>query len=91
MIQLFKLKKMETYNVPKGKLTTFIDAPRWCKVSKFLRELAFELNLEIELTSEKYFLSERVYVTAHGTKPELEKFNEIVKKAIDDWNNDKND
>ena len=75
----------------KGIFITDINAPRWVKLPRRLRDLAFEMDLEIKLFSEKSLLRERVHFTVYGVKSRLEKFKEILEEVMNDWNDTKND
>ena len=71
---------------PEGELKSYIDAPRWAKVPKFLRQLAFELDLKIDIDVEKSLLRERTYFTVYGKKSQLEKFKNVFEVAIANHN-----
>ena len=74
------------YEDLEGKLESYMDAPRWAKVPKFLRKLAFELDLQIDIDVEKSLLRERTYFTVYGKKSQLEEFKNMYELAMENYN-----
>jgi hypothetical protein len=70
----------------RGSFKTYIDAPRWTKVPKFLRDLAFNLDLKIDIEVDKSLLRERTYFTVYGLVSKLEEFREVLEDSIKNYN-----
>ena len=59
-------------------IRSWIDGPKWERLSTFLRTLASDLDLEITIEKEKGILFERIFYTVIGEEEDLEKFRGLL-------------
>lgn len=69
-----------------GRIRSSIEAPRWAKLPTFLRELAWRLDCEIEVQSEKGWIRETVMFEVRGTEEKLVAFKQNLEKATAEYN-----
>lgn len=62
------------------------EGPRWAKVPSFLRDLAWRLNLRIEIETEKGWFRERVRARVHGPVDAVKEFERQYDDAVRDYN-----
>ena len=61
------------------------EAPRWAKVSNFIREAAFKYDLECKLIVDKGILRESGRFSVTGSSDNINKFKRIFGAAIRDY------
>lgn len=70
----------------KHNVTGHIESPRWAKLPEYIRKLAMDLDLDIELQVEKRLINETVFFTVRGATDELMHFKITLCRATEEWN-----
>jgi hypothetical protein len=64
----------------------YIKAPRWAGLQSALKRYAWLQNFDIDIISEKGFITEEIYFTIDGTQNQIEQFKKDFIKAVADYN-----
>lgn len=70
-----------------GTLKSMIEAPRWAGASKFIKNLAWELGLELQIEVDKGFIRETVRYKVSGTESKLRNFQRIFEQSCAEYQN----
>lgn len=65
-----------------GTLKSWIEAPRWAGASKFIKNLAWELGLQLQIDIDKGFFTETVRFKVSGTESKLKQFSNTYANSI---------
>lgn len=62
-----------------------IEAPRWARFPKALRNLCFEMGLDLDMEVERGWLREMIRIRVSGAETELAKLQYAVYATIDEY------
>lgn len=68
------------------KYKNIIDGPRWARIDKAVKKLAWLLDLKCEVIRTTSFLKETVHFTVEGPANQVEKFRVRLNQAVEDYN-----
>jgi len=60
-------------------------APRFARIPSFMKTLAWELGVTLDIDVDKFFLRETIRFQACGDSEKVERFADALNKAIDEW------
>lgn len=66
-------------------LKSYIEAPRWAGVPSFLKQLAWKLNLKLDITEDKCLLTTIVYFKLQGDDSNIHKAKQIIEQSIKEY------
>ena len=69
------------------KFKGYIEALKCAGVPSFTRELAFTLNLQLDINVEKGIIREVTFFEVSGDKYNINMFKKMLKKSIDEYQN----
>lgn len=64
-----------------------LSGPRWARIESALRNIAWDMGLEIRTEADRCWLTETVRFEVSGPDREVNIFVNAVKGAADEWNN----
>jgi hypothetical protein len=65
-----------------GYIKSTYEAPKWAEVSTFIKNTAWNLNLECEIEVDKGWFRENGRYKVSGSVEKLDKFKQLFKEAI---------
>ena len=65
---------------------SWVEGPRWAKLSRMLRQAAFDLNLDISIDQDKGWIREVVYYSVTGPVDKIREFNSTIMEAVRNYN-----
>ena len=68
-----------------GSIKSTWEAPRWAKVSSFIRDVAWHLGLECEINVDKGLIRERGRFKVSGEENKLKTFKKALASAIKEY------
>ena len=69
-----------------GKMKTYLTAPRWAKVPSYVKRLAFNLDLELNITVDVGILTETVYIRVSGDDENIKLFAKNLEDSVEEFN-----
>jgi hypothetical protein len=63
-----------------------IEASRFAKVPRLLRDVAWYLDVKLEMDIDKGWFSETIWYKVIGEESKVKQFNELVIKSIEEYN-----
>jgi hypothetical protein len=69
-----------------GSIKAIIKGPRWARCDEFLKDLTFQMGLEIQVERDTCLLRESVRYKVKGMKSELVLFEREVNSVLSEWN-----
>jgi hypothetical protein len=68
------------------KFTSWIECPRWVKMTTLLKQMAIMSGLDIEIQEDKGLLTETVFFTIKGTERKIIEFDKFLRESINKYN-----
>ena len=69
----------------KSKYKSSMTAPRFARIPSFMKTLAWELGITLDIDVDKFFLREAIRFQVCGDSEKVKRFADALNKAIDEW------
>jgi len=69
-----------------GTIKDVVETPRWAKMPKFIEDICFTLDLDLELSVDKGWIRETTRFKVTGTEEKLNSFKEHFEAGVEEYN-----